>query len=60
MTKDQLIRALQPPSASGQSQTGPYEERTVEELQNRAKELGIEGRSSMTKDQLIKALRDHR
>jgi hypothetical protein len=60
MTKDQLIRALQPPSASGQPQTGPYEERTVEELQNRAKELGIEGRSSMTKDQLIKALRDHR
>lgn len=37
--------------------TGPYEERTVEELRERARELGIEGRASMTKDELIKALR---
>jgi hypothetical protein len=29
-------------------------------LRERANELGIEGRSSMTKGQLIKALRDHR
>jgi hypothetical protein len=32
-----------------QTQTGPYEERTVEELQERARQLGIEGRASMTK-----------
>ena len=37
-----------------------YEERTVEELQERAGELQIEGRSTMNKDELIAALRDHR
>ena len=37
-----------------------YEERSVEELRDRAGELQIEGRSSMTKDELIAALRDHR
>jgi hypothetical protein len=43
----------------GQTQTGPYEERTVEELQERARQLGIEGRASMTKEELIVALRRH-
>jgi Rho termination factor, N-terminal domain len=37
-----------------------YEERNVEELRERAAELQIEGRSSMSKDELIAALRDHR
>jgi hypothetical protein len=36
------------------------EQQTVRELRERAKEAGVQGRSSMTKDQLIKALRDHR
>jgi hypothetical protein len=35
-----------------------YEERTKDDLQARARELGIEGRSDMTKDELIAALRD--
>jgi Rho termination factor, N-terminal domain len=34
-----------------------YEERSVEELRERAAELQIEGRSAMTKDELIAALR---
>jgi hypothetical protein len=37
-----------------------YEERTVEELRERAGELEIEGRSTMSKDELIAALRRHR
>jgi hypothetical protein len=52
-------RATEPAGAKA-PQTGPYEERTVEELQERAKEVGIEGRASMTKDELITSLRDQR
>ena len=37
-----------------------YEERTLEELRERAAELQLEGRSSMSKDELIAALRNHR
>ncbi|HHX83930.1 MAG TPA: Rho termination factor [Actinomycetales bacterium] len=36
-----------------------YEEWTVDELRGRAREIGIEGRSDMTKDELIDALREH-
>jgi hypothetical protein len=37
----------------------PYDQWTAEELRDRASEIGIEGRSSMSKDELIKALRNH-
>jgi hypothetical protein len=36
-----------------------YEEWTVDELRSRAGELDIDGRSDMTKDELIDALRNH-
>lgn len=35
-----------------------YEERSKDELYQKAKEVGIEGRSKMNKDELIKALRN--
>ena len=38
-------------------QSGSYEDWNVDDLQDRAKELGIEGRSNMTKDELADALR---
>src|SRR5919107_4732489 len=40
-------------------QSPRYEEQSKEDLEERAKELGIEGRSNMNKDELIDALRNH-
>lgn len=40
-------------------ESGSYDDWTVDDLQDRAKELGIEGRSKMDKDELIDALRNH-
>jgi Rho termination factor, N-terminal domain len=39
--------------------SGSYEDWSKKDLVDRARELGIPGRSSMTKDELIKALRSH-
>jgi hypothetical protein len=73
MTKDELIAALrdhrrsrsantdaaksQPPTQDRATDRRTYEDRSIEELRERARELDIEGRSSMTKDELIAALR---
>ena len=46
------------PSEKG-GQAAPYEERTKKELLERAREIGIEGRSRMRKAELIDALRNH-
>ena len=40
-------------------QSPKYEKQSKEDLEERARELGIEGRSRMNKDELIDALRNH-
>jgi len=74
MSKDELIAALreqrQPKQPNGDADKAgaraqdskidrrPFAERSVEELRDRARELEIEGRSAMSKDELIAALRE--
>ena len=48
----------QSPSQKG-GKAKPYEEWTKDELYDRAQELEIDGRSDMTKDELIDALRNN-
>lgn len=48
----------QKPSKKG-GEGSKYEERSKEELYQKAKDVGIEGRSEMSKDELIDALRHH-
>jgi hypothetical protein len=40
-------------------ESGSYEDWTVDDLRDRAAEIGIDGRSDMKKDELIEALRNH-
>ena len=46
------------PSKSG-GKASPYEDWTKDALYDKAQEVGIEGRSGMTKSELISALRNH-
>jgi hypothetical protein len=39
--------------------SGSYEDWNKEDLEERAAEIGIEGRSKMSKDELVDALRNH-
>ena len=48
----------QHPSKKG-GKSGSYEDWTKDDLYGRAQEIGIEGRSDMSKDELIDALRNH-
>lgn len=40
-------------------ESGSYDDWTVAELRKRARELGVKGRSGMSKKRLIDALRNH-
>ncbi len=60
MSKEKAARIANTENAGkkgGKAQ--PYEERTKEELYQQAKEIGIDGRSTMDKAELIDALRNH-
>ncbi|MFL6268637.1 MAG: Rho termination factor N-terminal domain-containing protein [Actinomycetes bacterium] len=47
----------EPPRREARPDRRGYEERSIEELRERARELELEGRSSMSRDELIAALR---
>jgi hypothetical protein len=59
MSKEKAARIANT-SDSGKKggQAPPYEEWTVEELQEQAQNVGIDGRSQMNKEELIGVLRD--
>ncbi len=46
------------PSQKG-GNASKYEDQTKQQLQKKAADVGIDGRSKMSKDELIKALRNH-
>lgn len=66
MSKEKAARIANASAREGRSAVGrrggraaDYDDRTKAELLKRAREVGIEGRSSMSKQELIDALRHH-
>lgn len=60
MSKEKAARiANTPDSGKKGGEASAYEDRTKDELMEKAKQVGIEGRSTMNKEELIKALRNH-
>lgn len=66
MSKEKAARISNASDDEGRSTVGrrggraeDYEDRTKDELLDRAREVGIEGRSTMSKGELIDALRNH-
>lgn len=59
-SKEKAARiANTPDSGKKGGKAGTYEERSKDDLYNKAKEVGIKGRSNMSKKELIDALRNH-
>jgi hypothetical protein len=65
-SKEKAARIANASAGSSRSSTGrkggksqQYEEWTKQDLYDKAKQVGIEGRSSMSKSELVDALRDH-
>jgi len=65
-SKEKAARIANAASRSSRSQvgrkggkSGDYQDWSKDELMHRAREIGIEGRSRMGKDELIQALRNH-
>jgi hypothetical protein len=65
-SKEKAARIANASANEGRSKVGrrggkaeDYEDRTKSELLQRAREVGIDGRSKMDKGQLIDALRNH-
>ena len=65
-SKEKAARIANASAGSSRSSTGrkggksaKYEEWSKQDLYDKAKQVGIEGRSSMSKSQLVDALRNH-
>jgi hypothetical protein len=65
-SKEKSARISNAAAARGKSavarsggKSSAYDDWTVPELKKRAKELGLSGYSSLTKDKLVKELRNH-
>lgn len=60
MSKEKAARIANSPGASQRGgESPPYEEWTKDDLYDRAQELDVDGRSDMSKDELIDALRSN-
>jgi len=59
-SKEKAARIANAKGASAKGGSRPrYEDWSKDELYERAQQIGIDGRSTMTKDELIDALRNH-
>lgn len=59
MSKEKAARIANSKDEGKGGKKEKYEKWTKDELYDKAEEVGIEGRSKMDKDELIKALRNH-
>jgi hypothetical protein len=61
-SKEKAARIANTPRSQAGKRGGKaesYEDQTKDQLEQRAREIGIEGRSKMSKSELISALRNH-